>query len=48
MGSEMCIRDRESGDAQQIVSAPQTEYTKALMSAAFDLEATDSPDIVAD
>ena len=38
----------ESGDAQQIVSAPQTEYTKALMSAAFDLEATDSPDIVAD
>ena len=38
----------ESGDSQQIVSAPQTEYTKALMSAAFDLEATDSPDIVAD
>ena len=31
----------ESGDAQQIVSAPQTDYTKALMSAAFDLEATE-------
>jgi microcin C transport system ATP-binding protein len=28
----------ESGDAEQIVTAPRTDYTRALMSAAFDLE----------
>ncbi len=32
----------ESGPAHAIFSAPRTEYTKALMAAAFDLEATDS------
>jgi microcin C transport system ATP-binding protein len=28
----------EQGQSQQIFSSPQTEYTKALMAAAFDLE----------
>ena len=40
----------ESGPTEQIVSAPRTDYTKALMSAAFDLEAIEleSADIVAE
>jgi microcin C transport system ATP-binding protein len=32
----------EQGKAGQIFDAPQTDYTKALMAAAFDLQATDS------
>lgn len=35
----------ESGDAQQIFDAPETEYTRALMAAAFDLAAADSVEI---
>ena len=31
----------EAGSADQIFQAPQTDYTKALMAAAFDIEATD-------
>lgn len=37
----------EQGPAEQIFDAPQTDYTKALMAAAFDLEAS-SADIVSD
>ncbi len=32
----------EAGPASQIFDAPQTDYTKALMAAAFDLEATEN------
>ncbi len=38
----------ESGSAEQIVSAPGNDYTKALMAAAFDLEATVSGELVAE
>ena len=32
----------EQGKAEQIFTSPQTDYTKALMAAAFDLAATDT------
>ncbi len=35
----------ESGEAQQIFEAPETEYTRALMAAAFDLSAADTVEI---
>ncbi|MCK0140870.1 ABC transporter ATP-binding protein [Aliiroseovarius sp. F20344] len=32
----------ESGDADQVFDAPETEYTRALMAAAFDMKASDA------
>ena len=38
----------EEGTAERIFNAPQTEYTKALLSAAFDLRATHASSVIND
>jgi microcin C transport system ATP-binding protein len=35
----------EQGPARRIFSAPEAPYTRALLAAAFDLEATGGPDM---